>query len=136
MLSIFNNSACNLFDIAVNKTCTQTHIHQCHVNTAKSITIVTLFHQRFGHPNKHILKRILSSIPPHYLVSLPDLCDVCRYGKIHQSPFYSTSIKTKASLELVHTNLWGPVIPLASLNNYRYYISFIYDYIMYCWICL
>lgn len=133
MLSIFNNSASNLSDTVVNKTCTQSSIHQCHVNTAKSLTTATLFHQRFGHPSKHILKCILSSISPHYPVSLPDFRDACQYGKVHQFPFYSTGIKTKSPLELVHTDLWGPT-PLSSLNGYRYYISFVDDYSRYCWI--
>ena len=52
---------------------------------------------------------------------------------MHQLPFYSTGIKTKAPLELIHIDLWSPT-PLPSSNGYRYYISFVDDYSRYCWI--
>ncbi|KAH9769651.1 retrovirus-related pol polyprotein from transposon RE1 [Citrus sinensis] len=96
-------------------------------------TSANLLHQRFGHPSKHVLKCILSSLSLPCPTSIPDFCDACQYGKIHQFPFYSTGIKTKAPLELVHTDLWGPA-PMLSLQGYRYYISFVDDYSRYCWI--
>ncbi|KAH9751748.1 retrovirus-related pol polyprotein from transposon RE1 [Citrus sinensis] len=129
MLSIFDSSTCNHSDSAENKTC----IPQCHTNTVKSIMSANLFHQRFGHPNKHVLKCILSTLSLNCPVTMPDFCDACQYGKMHQLPFYSTGIKTKAPLELIHTDLWGPA-PLSSSTGYRYYISFVDDYSRYCWI--
>lgn len=129
MLSIFNNSTCNHSDSAENKAC----IPQCHTNTVKSIMSANLFHQHFGHPSRHVLKCILSSLSLNCNVTMPDFCDACQYGKMHQLPFYSTGINTKAPLELIHTDLWGPT-PLPSSNGYRYYISFVDDYIRYCWI--
>ena len=92
-----------------------------------------MLHQRFCHSNKHVLKSILSSLAPHYPISVPEFCDACQYGKMHQFPFYFTGIKTKAPLELVHTDLWGPA-SIPSLYGYRYYISFVDDYNTYCWI--
>ena len=127
MLSVLNNSACKIFDIATNKVCNP----QCQMNTTK---IANLFHQKFGHPNKHVLKSILSSLSIEYSsISAPDFCDACQYGKVLQMPFYTTRIITKAPLELIHTDLWGPT-PLPSLHGYRYYISFVDDHSRYCWI--
>ena len=129
MLSIFNSSTCNHSDSTENKTC----ISQCHTNTVKSIMSANLFHQRFGHPSKHVLKCILSSLSLNCSVTMPNFYDACQYGKMHQLPFSSTGIKTKAPLELIHIDLWSPT-PLPSSNGYRYYISFVDDYSRYCWI--
>ena len=84
-----------------------------------STKLANLFHQKFGHPNKHVLKSIPSSLFVDYSsISAPDFCDACQYGKVHQMPFYSTRIKTKVPLELINTDLWGPA-PLPSLHGYR-----------------
>ena len=120
-------SPCKISDTAANKV----YNSQCQTNTTK---LANLFHQKFGHPNKHVLKSILSSLSFDCLsISAPDFCDVCQYGKVHQMPFYSTGIRTKAPLELIHADLWGPA-PLPYLHGYRYYISFVDDCSRYCWI--
>ncbi|KAH9699266.1 retrovirus-related pol polyprotein from transposon RE1 [Citrus sinensis] len=115
MLSVLNNSAYNLLDEATKKT------------RINNILSANLLYKSFGHPSKHVLKCILSSLSLPCPTSMPDFCDACQYGKIHQFPFYSTGIKTKAPLELVHTDLWGPT-PIPSLQGYRYYISFVDDH--------
>ncbi|KAH9727210.1 retrovirus-related pol polyprotein from transposon RE1 [Citrus sinensis] len=127
MIFVLNNPACKTFDTATNNVCNS----QFQVNSTK---LANLFHQKFGHPNKHVLKSIMSSLSVDYSsISAPYFCDACQYGKAHQMFFYSTGIKTKVPLELIHTDLWGPA-PLPSLNGYRYYISFVDDYSRYCWI--
>ena len=127
MLSVLNNLTCKFSDTVVNKVCNL----QCQMNTTK---LANLFHQKFGHPNKHVLKSIIFSLSVDCSsISTPDFYDACQYGKVHQMPFYSTGIIIKAPLELIHTNLWGPA-PLPSLHGYRYYISFVDDYSRYCWI--
>ncbi|KAH9673912.1 retrovirus-related pol polyprotein from transposon RE1 [Citrus sinensis] len=125
MISVLNNPACKTSDTAANNVCNS----QFQVNSTK---LANLFHQKFGHLNKHVLKSIMSSLSVDYSsISAPDFCDACQYGKGHQMSFYSTGIKTKDPLELIHTDLWGPA-PLPSLNGYRYYISFVDDYSRYC----
>ena len=86
IISVFNNSTCKISDRVANKVCTP----QCHMSTTK---ITNLFNQRFGHPNKHVLKSILSSLSFNCSsISAYDFYDACQYGKIHQMPFYSTRI--------------------------------------------
>ena len=52
---------------------------------------------------------------------------------MHQLYFSVTTIKTKAPLELLYTDLWGPA-PEYSMHGYRYYISFVDDFTRYSWI--
>ena len=128
MLSVFNQSTCKLFSLSLNKDCTQTSNPQSHLSAFNPNMFANVLHQRFGHPNKYALKSILSSLA--LPASIPVFCDACQYGKMHQLSFYSTGIKTKAPLELVHTDLWGPA-SIPSLHGYRYYISFVDNYSRY-----
>ena len=55
-------------------------------------------------------------------------------GKQKKVSFLTNGRKLKATkLELVHTNLWGPS-PIASLEGFRYYITFIDDSSRKIWI--
>lgn len=62
-----------------------------------------------------------------------DFCDAYQYGKLHQLYFLVIEIKTKTSLELLYTDLWGPAFEL-SMDGYKYYISFVDNFTRYCWI--
>lgn len=120
MLFVLSNSSCNLLDEAANKTYTHNNTPKCHISNVLSSN---LLYQWFDHPSKHVLKCILSSLSLPCLILVPNFCDTCQYGKIHQFLFYSTGIKIRAPLKLIHTDLWGPT-PNISLQGYRYYISF------------
>ena len=109
----------------------------CSVSENSSRTgkiFVQLLHNRFGHPNKHALQTIIKSLPTHCLSNQSiSLCDACQYSKMHQLYFSVTTIKIKAQLELLYTDLWG-LAPEYSMNGYRYYISFVNDFTRYSWI--
>ena len=67
---------------------------------------VQLLHNRYGHPNKHALQTIVKNLPSHCLSNqVISFCDACQYGKMHQLHFSITTIKTKAPLELLYTDL-------------------------------
>ena len=55
-----------------------------------------------------------------------DLCKHCIYGKQIRVRFASGAIRAKGILELIHSEVFGPVI-ITSLGKYVYYVSFI-DY--------
>ena len=46
----------------------------------------------------------------------------------HVLPFLVSEIKTIASLEFIHSYIWGVLKPLNSNASYRYYIHFMDDY--------
>jgi hypothetical protein len=54
------------------------------------------------------------------------ICNACQYAKSHQLPFARSSNVSKAPLELVFSDVWGPTPSSVGRNNY--YVSFIDDY--------
>jgi hypothetical protein len=54
-------------------------------------------------------------------------CEGCIYGKHHRHPFPHSDSRATAPLELVHTDVCGPITP-ASLGVSKYFVTFIDDY--------
>ena len=50
-----------------------------------------------------------------------------------KNPFSKSDTKTKGKLELIHSDVCGP-IPSISLSGYEYYVTFIDDYSRKTWI--
>ena len=74
------------------------------------------------------------------VTGLPDLkidhegiCKGCAKGKNIKNPFPKSETKTKGTLELIHSDVCGP-IPSTSLSGYEYYVTFIDDYSRKTWI--
>jgi hypothetical protein len=89
-----------------------------------------LWHRCFGHISSNHLK----SLVEHQMVSnclLPSVpksipvCPACMDGKQTQDPFPLTASCRSVPLELVHSDLHGP-LP-ATANGYKYWISFTDD---------
>ena len=57
----------------------------------------------------------------------------CVRGNNIKNPFPKSETKTKGMLELIHSNVCGP-IPFTSLRGYEYYVTFIDDYSRKTWI--
>ena len=54
-------------------------------------------------------------------------------GKNIKNLFLKSETKTKGTLELIHSNVCGPM-PSISLSGYEYYITFMDDYSIKTWI--
>eukprot|EP00253_Pinus_taeda_P030419 PITA_30419 len=96
-----------------------------------------LWHLRFGHLNfggLNLLSRkgMVKGLP---LIEKPDsLCEGCILGKQHRESFPSgKSIKAKAPLEIIHSDLCGPV-QAASLVGSQYFLTFIDDFTRKTWV--
>ncbi|KAK1419766.1 hypothetical protein QVD17_29081 [Tagetes erecta] len=62
------------------------------------------------------------------------VCDSCLAGKQSRLPFPNqTTYRARKPLELVHTDLCGPITPSTLAGN-RYFILFVDDYSRYAWI--
>jgi hypothetical protein len=87
-----------------------------------------LWQLRLGHMSKKGMKVHLSKRKLPELKSVEsDLCEGCIQGKQKKVSFTKVGKAPKSGkLELLHTDLWGPVT-MASLRGLRYYITFIYD---------
>jgi len=60
-------------------------------------------------------------------------CKGCAKGKNVRKPFTSSDNKTKGILEMIHSDVCGPM-PTTSLNGYVYYITFVDDYSRKTWV--
>lgn len=56
-----------------------------------------------------------------------DLCEPCALGKQHRSPFKSSKTTTARPLELVHTDVCGP-LPVTSYGGNNYFVTLLDDY--------
>ena len=91
-----------------------------------------LWHRRLCHHHLAGVKKLLSGnlVKGFRLDSQaePDpVCEACKAGKMHADPFPSSPSRASAPLQLVHTDLHGPV-KVPTTQGYRYWVTFIDDH--------
>ena len=118
-----------------NKTnCLHTSAVPC-INS-ECLLSTSVLHQRLGHPSSHVLNHIIKTCSFVQTINgnkTFDSCDACKMGKMHRLHFPATETKTKFSLEILHTDLWGPS-PVISPQGYRYHVSFVDECTRFTWI--
>ena len=72
---------------------------------------------------------------PELKVDQEGICNGCAQGKNIKNPFPKRDSKTKGVLELIHSDVCGPM-PSSSISGYICYVSFIVDYLIKTWIYL
>lgn len=90
---------------------------------------IFLWHQRMGHLNFDSLKK-MSENTDHVTFSAKSeslTCVTCKEGKQTRLPFKSTGIKAKSLLELIHSDICGPM-ETQTLGGAKYFITFLDDY--------
>ena len=70
---------------------------------------------------------------PDMKIKHEGICKGCAKGKNTKNPFPKSEIKTKGTLELIHSDVCGPMSS-TSLSGLEYYITFIDDYSRKTWI--
>lgn len=100
-------------------------------NSTDKLTM--LWHRKLGHMSERGLKILAEQklIPGLKKVSLP-FCEHCVTSKQHRLKFNSSNGRSKAILELVHSDFWQASV--LSLGGARYFVSFIDDYSKRCWV--
>ena len=101
-----------------------------------SINKTHLWHLRLGHINLDRIRRLVTCghLSPLDVTSLP-VCEPCLEGKMTMRPFKAKGYRAKEVLELVHTDLCGPINTIAR-GGYEYFVTFIDDYSRYGYIYL
>jgi histone deacetylase 1/2 len=85
------------------------------------------WHSRLGHPSFPIVERVSDE-------NSSSVCDSCLKAKSHQLTYLKSTSVSRAPLDLIFTDVWGPA-PI-SVGRHTYYVSFIDDYSKYTWIYL
>eukprot|EP01018_Ginkgo_biloba_P034677 Gb_28622 [translate_table: standard] len=95
-----------------------------------------LWHCRYGHLNYGGLvmlrkNEMVAGLP--FIQGSKEICEGCIFGKQHRDSFPVSKFKARESLELVHTDLCGPMRTL-SMGKARYLMTFIDDYTGKIWV--
>ena len=90
-----------------------------------------LWHLRLGHINLRRIQRLVNDGPLSSLqVETFPLCESCLEGKMTKRPFTSKGHKAKEVLELVHSDLCGPM-NIQAKGGFEYFVTFVDDYSRY-----
>jgi len=103
---------------------------------------LALWHLRFNHLNEDELRRMARSQAVKGL-DISDLngdpvkgrCEGCARGKQHRHPFPSSEKKDRAPLELIHSDLVGPLVETVQTKK-KYILTFIDDCTRRSWVYL
>ena len=90
-----------------------------------------LWHRRLGHPSLEYLRKLKQRE-----VKLKDVkfgddildCEVCRLAKMDKLPFKGPRERATKQLEIIHTDIMGPVKPSSYPGRYKFIITFTDDY--------
>ncbi|PKU68164.1 Retrovirus-related Pol polyprotein from transposon TNT 1-94 [Dendrobium catenatum] len=93
----------------------------------------TNWHCRLGHPHNRVLQWISKRNPTLHISLNSSSCKSCMSCKGHKLSFERSNSSTKAPLELVHSDVWGPS-PVPSHQGFRYYIIFVDDFSRFVWL--
>jgi hypothetical protein len=90
-----------------------------------------LWHRHLDHISRPRIERLIKDgILVNIDFSNFDTCVDCVKGKISSKSRRQKDGRSENVIELIHTDICGPIIP-AVLGNYRYFITFIDDYLCY-----
>lgn len=144
----FDNNMCNIYDKTdkkqvmttiemKNRTFSLNIKYASALQATSNEPVSSLRHKRLGHVNYHNLKvlynqRMVHGLP--YIKEMKGVCEGCAFGKQHRQSFpKGVSWRAKPKLELVHTDVCGPMENPSHAQN-RYFILFIDDYTRMTWV--
>ena len=100
-----------------------------------TITLIELWHRRFVHIHYKALLIVSKMVTglPEIQVNHEGICKGCTQEKYVNQPFPSNDRKSKRALDIIHSDLCGPMLD-TSVRGYVYYVSFIEDFSRKTWI--
>uniref|UniRef100_A0A2N9FG96 CCHC-type domain-containing protein n=1 Tax=Fagus sylvatica TaxID=28930 RepID=A0A2N9FG96_FAGSY len=108
-----------------------------YVDRTRKNETTDLWHMRLGHVSYSklsvMVKKSMLKGLPQLDVRTDTVCAGCQYGKAHQLPYEESKFKAKEPLELVHSDVFGPV-KQPSIGGMRYMVTFIDDFSRYVWV--
>ncbi|RVW95735.1 Retrovirus-related Pol polyprotein from transposon TNT 1-94 [Vitis vinifera] len=102
-----------------------------YVDKTRKNETADLWHMRLSHISYSkltmMMKKSMLKGLPQLEVRKYTICAGCQYGKAHQLPYEESKWKAKGPLELIHSDVFGPV-KQASLSGMKYMVTFIDDF--------
>jgi hypothetical protein len=97
---------------------------------------IKIWHKRLG----HISHATVKDLKLKKLIDAKDVteefCEECQLGKNSRQKFPNSNSKSKAPLELVHSDIAGPLRNTKTLQGEKYFLTFMDDYSGYCTVYL
>ena len=101
-----------------------------HTSTLNAATVMShdLLHRRFGHPSKEAIVRLPKAVKGVDSVDPPSdsACEGCAKGKMHRQPFPASHKRATEVLELIHTDVVGPLGN--AIGGWRYFVTYLDDH--------
>uniref|UniRef100_A0A251TLB0 Putative ribonuclease H-like domain, GAG-pre-integrase domain protein n=1 Tax=Helianthus annuus TaxID=4232 RepID=A0A251TLB0_HELAN len=89
------------------------------------------WHQRLGHPGKHLLQSLKLSSFVDFGKFNNTLCQSCVFGKSVKLPFYDSINNTHSAFDIIHSDLWTS--PVLSTGGHKYYILLLDNFTNFLW---
>ena len=128
----FDNSKCTL--VKDDKSYEIGHaykgkLYRLNTNLEEASVAQSLWHQRMGHMNTSYVEKLSNgNIAKGVSYDEKDVnCKPCTLGKMKKQPFPISTSKTSRVLELIHSDLCGP-IQVDSKGGSKYFLTFTDDY--------
>ena len=78
-------------------------------------------------------KGVVLGLPSFTTMEITGVCEACQFGKQRRPPFPKERHMSKGTLDVVHSDAWGPA-QVSTLGGCRYYVTFIDDFSRHTWI--
>ncbi|KAL4569546.1 hypothetical protein LXL04_025186 [Taraxacum kok-saghyz] len=89
-------------------------------------------HHKLGHPSRQVFKAIVSKLGLSQKLESDVHCSSCSINKSHKLPFDPNSFVSTKPLQLIYSDVWGPV--QQSIDKYTYYVIFVDHFTKYTWL--
>ena len=109
----------------LNLDCSDTHIHNIDAKRCKrdNYSATYLWHYHLGHIGVKCMKKLhmdgLLESPDYESF---DTCEPCLMGKMTKTPFFGTMERANNLLEIIHTDVCGPM-SVEARGGYRYFFD-------------
>jgi len=121
----------DFFASSLNKTLS---VNTIVVNNLTTIPSSALWHFRLGDVSYKILAH-MSRLYPSLSFDSNATCDICHFARQKQLPFPLRSSVASNKFELLHFDIWGPLV-VPSIHNHKYFLTILDDYCRFVWIVL
>src|SRR5690242_13984996 len=96
---------------------------------------INVLHRQLGHINFKTIRKMVNDGLVDGVTELTGeqmkCCRSCQLGKTGRSVFRESTIRTTRPLELVHSDVCGPIRPLTRGRRYQWFVTFTDDYSRY-----
>ena len=113
------------------------YVMSTYVEKTKNNETADLWHMILAHVSYSkltlMMKKSMIKGLPQLEVKTDVVCTGCQYGKANQLPFEGSKFKVDEPLQLVHSNVFGPV-KQSSIGGMKCMVTVIDDFSRYVWV--